>query len=223
MAKRWGAGRGWSGSARRHLWLGLLFLAYAVLGGCVPIAYHYLRVEAPDGRYFGDSCRGGVGPRSLVYYPYHGIFISLDINATIAFGLHVPAGTRVELNGREVHISGTTDQGPLEVSFPIGAAAQGTFGPVYPGEFVGLPDPFSSPDNYGPLTGLTQNGRYIWYLFVAYQVDPHGDPKQQASTPSQLLRGSVELPPMTIDGQQYGPQKLHFERRIYAAVSPINC
>src|SRR5579883_1111370 len=134
------------------LWRLALLLGVAVaLGGCVPMVEHYLRIEAPDGRYFNNTCHARLGPPSVVYYPYHGIFLSLDVTDWVSLGVHVPAGFSAQLDDDHVRISGITTGGSVDVSLRIIAAPQGDLGNRDPREFDGLPDPFSSPDHFGPL------------------------------------------------------------------------
>jgi hypothetical protein len=78
----------------------------------------------------------------------------------------------------------------------------------------------TSADNFGPLLGDTSNGRNLWYLFisVASEPVPHFIP-----TPRGLIRGTVELPPITINGQSYEAQSIPFERRVHTEISPVNC
>jgi hypothetical protein len=193
-----------------------------LLDACVPVVSEYQRLEVPGARYFRGGCYGSYGPPSIVYYPYHGIFISLDITSTIALGIHLPAGTEVQLNAETVRITGVTQNGPVDVSLPIRAARQGALGNRNPPEFQGLRDPFTSPDNFGPLAGASESGRHIWYSFVS-ETDSGGTARRLTQTPLGLLRGTVELPPMTINGVEYGPQTLPFERREYAGTIPVNC
>jgi len=201
----------------------LMVVATTVLCGCVPMTSKYLRIEAPGARYFHSSCRGGSGPPSVVYYPYHGIFISLDVTNVIALGLHLPAGTEAELDGHTVRITGVEEKGAVEVTLPIRATEHGALGSRDPPEFQGMRDPYSFPDQFGPLTGESdKKGRYLWYLFVS-ETDPTLERATLLQAPPGLLRGTVELPPMTINGVRYESQMLPFERRTYAELSPVNC
>lgn len=54
----------------------------AVLSSCV-WAWRYERLEAPNGIgdavYFKNVCGGGFGPPSTIYYPFHGSFVSVDL------------------------------------------------------------------------------------------------------------------------------------------------
>jgi len=200
----------------------LAVLACTTLASCIPMSFQYQRIEASGARYFQSSCHASVGPPSVVYYPYHGIFISLDITNQIALGLHLPAGTDAQLNNNMVHISGIADGGSVDVNISIRAAVQGSLGSIDPPEFRGLRDPFLRADNFGPLTGESKNGRYMWYLFIS-ETDSDGGHVRVLTTPHGLLRGTVVLPTITINGQPYGPQTLRFERRSYRAIAPVNC
>lgn len=199
----------------------LAVLAYILLHGCVPTVSKYQKIDAVGARYFHNLCHGPSGPPSIVYYPYHGIFISLDITWGIALGLHLPAGTEAYLDGNTIRIAGLTETGSVDVSLPLRAARQGSLGNGAPPEFRGLPDPFSSREHFGPLAGASESGHHIWYSFISESVS---EPVHVLAAPEGLLRGTVELPPMTINGEHYGPQTLHFERRTHGEiVSPVNC
>ncbi len=194
-------------------------LAYLGLSGCIPMRYPYEQINVADARYFKRMCYHTFGPPSVAYYPFHGIFISLDVTNTIALGLHLPAGTTVELNGNTVHITGSADSGAIDTTIPIRAARHDYVRKGDPLEFSAR-DTFTSASNFGPLLGDTSNGRNLWYLFISATSEPvpHVIP-----TPYGLIRGTVELPPITINGQSYEAQSIPFERRVHTEISPINC
>ena len=217
------------GRQQRQLWplarfirVGVVIGVGATVGGCVPTVSGYLKIEAPEARYLERSCNAGIGLPSIVYYPYHGVFISLDITDEVDLGVHVPAGSTARLEGNRVRISGTNRQGPVEFSVSIWATAQGAVGSIQPPEFLGLPDPFTSRDYFGPLQGGSRDGHYLWYFFVAETAAGEG-PVRIIPTPRGLQRGTVELPAMTINGQHYEPQVLHFERHVHAVLNALNC
>lgn len=194
-------------------------LVYLGLSACLPMRYPYEHIEVPDARYFKKICYHTFGPPSVAYYPFHGIFISLDVTNTIELGLHLPAGTTVELNGNTVHITGSADSGPIDTTIPIRAARHDYVRKGDPLEFS-VRDPFTSADHFGPLLGDTSNGRNLWYSFdsVTSEPIPHVIP-----TPRGLIRGTVELPSITINGESYQAQSIPFERRVHVEISPINC
>ena len=197
----------------------LVLLCLLALSGCVPIISQYPRIEASDAVYYRSGCRGGSGPPSVVYYPFHGIFISFDLRY-MRLGLHVPAGTTVQLNNPTLRLVGLTDTGAVDLSVQIKAFRHGALGGGNPPEFMALPDPFTSPDNFGPLSGSSKNDRYVWFLFLG--IDGQ-NPQRTALPPKGLVRGTIELPSITINGQRYEPQVLPFDRESYSELSPINC
>ena len=156
---------------------------------------------------------------SVAYYPFHGIFISLDLTNIVELGLHVPAGTTVELNGSTVHMTGIADSGPIDTTIPIRAARHDYVRKNDPLAFSAR-DTFTAADNFGPLLGDTSNGRDLWYSFISETSEPV---PHYIRTPNGLIRGTVELPPITINGQSYEAQSIRFERRVHTEVSPVNC
>lgn len=194
-------------------------LVYLGLSGCIPMRNRYEHIDVPDARYFKSSCYHTFGPPSVAYYPFHGIYISLDVTNTVELGLHLPAGTTVELNGDTVHITGSADSGPIDTTIPIRAARHDYVRKGDPLEFRAR-DTFTSADNFGPLLGDTSDGRDLWYSFISVTSDPV---RHVIPTPSGLIRGTVQLPPITINGQSYEGQSIPFERRVHTEISPINC
>jgi hypothetical protein len=192
-------------------------LVYLGMSGCIPMRYPYEHIDVPAARYFKSTCYHTFGPQSIAYYPFHGIFVSLDVTDTVALGLHLPAGTTAELNGHTVHIIGSTDSGQIDTTIPIRAAQHDYVRKGDPLEFS-LRDPFTSEDHFGPLLGDTNNGRNLWYRFVSVTSEPRRIP-----TPRELIRGTIELPSITINGQTYEAQSIPFERRVHVEISPINC
>jgi hypothetical protein len=198
----------------------LAVLISLTLPGCFPIVASYAKIEAPDARYFGKSCRGVSGPSSVIYYQFHGIFISLDMDSWVRLGLHIPSGVTAQLNENSIRIDGRTETGNVVFSARIKAAKHGSLGNVHPQEFLALPDPFTGENNLGPFNGASKNGRHVLHLFAA--VDDQ-IPNLLVKAPLGLLSGTIELPSMTVNGQRYERQRLQFKRKSYAELSPINC
>jgi hypothetical protein len=199
-------------------------LALILTSGCAPMWGTYSRIDAPDARYFRQDCRGTVGPRSIAYFPYHGIFISIDMNPWIRFGIHVPSGNDAELLGRTVKITGSTQSGPVEFTADIKPTSIGSFGSDTPYEFMAFYARTyrDVADNYfGPFKGASKGNRHIWHLFTAF--DESQKPRRVVQVPRGLVSGTIELPALAVNGQRFEPQKLPFRRDSYFQIVPINC
>lgn len=184
------------------------------MGGCVPHVTSYLRVAAPEAVYLNSVCAGAFGPNSITYYPYHRIFISVELSgppgeAYVAF--HIPAGSVVQLDGTSIQIQDLSRGDVPAVAINLRAVRHGN--PRGPRKYFGLrPDPYTSPDNFGPLAGDGADGASLWYQYAT-----------DGSIPNDLRNGIVTLPPLTIDGQRYGAQTLNFTRERFVGVAPVNC
>ena len=183
------------------------------------MASTYERIDAPDAARFKAVCRGTVGPPSTVYYPFHGIFISLNFSST-EFGLHIPEGVTAQLNGDKIQIVGFSNSGQVKQTVRIKAFKQGSSGTGDPPEFLALADPYTSPDDLGPFLGSSIGNRYVYHFFMGVDEDHAG---RTVSLPFDLLYGTIELPSMTINGQRYEPQILTFKQTNYFEMSSINC
>jgi hypothetical protein len=188
----------------------------ASLAACVPTINKYWRVTAPRAAYLKSVCYGETGPRSITYYPYHGIFISIQLfNSPIPalLTLHIPTGSVVQLDGIEMRIHGLSNAGPYETTLSIRAAPHGGVGNAGPPEIYRTrQDPYTSPDNFGPLAGGDEQGTLLWYLY-----------KTDGSIPPGTISGTLTLPSLTIDGHRYEPQSLSFAQDTFFGVTPVNC
>jgi hypothetical protein len=194
-----------------------LSLGLAFVSGCVPMVSTYPRVEHDGAAHLNAGCSA---PASSTYYSFHGIYISVDIQA-FRLGLHVPSGNVVQLDGKTIQIDGASGTTPYEATFELRAAARKSIGTsVAPPEWTVLADPYNGADNFGPLNG-SGTGKFIaWYLYVARVP---GDPHRLPALPNTLEEGTVELPAMTINGQRYDSQKLTFKRARSVGMVPVNC
>ena len=194
--------------------------AVSVLSGCVAQRVDYYKLRVPNALYFKDECYGAAGPPSLAYYPYKGIFISLDTPSRAFFelGLHVPASTVAALMGNSVSIAGVTADGrAVTVTAVLKAVPHGSFGtnePRHP--FLWRPDPYKSPLGYGPLKGGTFRGEYLWYLFEAF-------PQHDKELPTDLVRGSITLPPIKVGKHGYPSEVVTFGVQKVTGIIPVNC
>jgi hypothetical protein len=85
--------------------IALIFSLLLFLQGClVPSGGSYNRVEHDEGKYLGENCSGTVGAPSLMYFPLHGIYLSLkmrELNKEVLFGIHIPEGKSAQFSDVE--------------------------------------------------------------------------------------------------------------------------
>jgi hypothetical protein len=139
------------------------------LYGCVPMVWHYERIDVPDATRYKDSCHASFGPPSVIYYPFHGIFISVAFQSA-QLGLHLPEGTSAQLTDNTIRIKGSTKSGQFEKEVRIRAYHQGSGGNGDPPKFQRLPDPYNSPEDFGPFIGMTKGDNYVFgeYTYKDY-------------------------------------------------------
>jgi hypothetical protein len=200
---------------RNQLFL-LALILYPLLNGCVPNATKYWHINAPGAVYFHSECYGSSGPRSIAYYPYHGIYLSLELPDTLA--LHIPPGSVVQLNATVIRVHGLSGDGPFDATLNMQAMSHGGFANSGPMKIYGsgdphTSDPYTSHDNFGPLRGgRNDEGKSLWYRYEAKGPIPKG-----------AISGTLELPSVTVDGQHYEPQVLTFTQKTFVGFMPINC
>src|SRR5882757_2616090 len=196
----------------------LLLFSSTVLTACVPMSTTYERIDAPDAVRFKSICRGTVGPPSTIYYPYHGIYISLNFSST-RFGLHIPEGMTVQLDDNTIKVNAVSMAEPVQKTVHFKAFPQGAGGNDDPPEFS-VRAPFTSPDSLGPFEGRSVGNHYVYYFFMGVNDD---HPDRMVSLPFDLTEGTIQLPAMTINGQRYEPQILPFKQTKFFEISPFNC
>jgi hypothetical protein len=192
-----------------------ILLVLTLLTACVPYISSYQKVEAPAAIYFNPSCLGG--PASIAYYPFHGIYISIDADSS-SVGLHIPPGYVAQLNGTTMEIAGLIGGVPYKGTVELEAAKHPIGSSGSPAQFYVLSEPYTAKDNFGPLVG-GGDGQYIrWYLYSA-----KGHDYRNPVVPKGLTEGTIEIPAMTINGQRYDAQKLTFKRKTSVGLEVINC
>jgi hypothetical protein len=197
-----------------------MFLGSSVLAGCVPYTTTYPKIEVAGASYMHAGCQAEVGEESMVYYPFNGIYISIDLRAS-RFGLHIPSGTVVELNGKTVEVSGMMGAAPFRTTLNLKAVSHKSMGTGYePAQFMASVDHYTTPDNFGPLEGATNGTYLLWYSYLMMSPD---DPRKILFIPKGLSEGTIEIPPMTINGQRYESQKLTFKRESFVGMAAVNC
>jgi len=165
------------------------------IAGCVPEPMTVDTVVAPDAQYLSEP--HFVGSRDWVYYPYHGIHISIYSTGTFRMGLHVPPGTTAQLNGDIVRVSAITKSGPVEQDIVIKEVPHSSFGDAIPTEFT------------------TVGQFHDWHLYTRFCYPAQPGP---CMMPKDIIRGTIQLPPITIDGVQYEPQVLQLEHHAHAGI-----
>jgi hypothetical protein len=103
-----------------------LLFAPIPLSGCFPYVSSYPKIEAAGATYVHSGCQSEPGPYSMAYYPFHGIYISIDILDS-RLGLHIPTGTVVELNGKTVNIDGLVGTTPYQATINLRAVSHASY------------------------------------------------------------------------------------------------
>jgi len=197
-----------------------LTLAVVLLSGCVPYTTTYPKIEVADAKYFHPGCAAEFGSGSMAYYPFHGLYISIDLRAA-RFGLHIPSGTIVQLNGRTLQVDGVIGADSYKATFDLKATSHASIGTgAEPPEFMASIDHYTTPDTFGPLEGGGDGKYLLWYLYL---VVSQQDSRQPARVSTEVIEGTVEVPSMTINGKTYESQKLKFIRERFVGLAAINC
>jgi hypothetical protein len=209
------------GGSMRLLNAAVFCMSCMELSACVPVSWHYARIDAPNAVYYQNMCHAEFGPPALAFYPFHGIFISLDLIDSVRLGIHVPGGYTVQLNDTSIRIKGQGKGEAFDAVYRIKAFRQESLGNGEPRSFLALPDPFTQPNNFGPLTGGAQDDQSIFYLYLGIQnVD---SVRVALPPPETLSEGSIELPSLSINGQRFESQTLSFVRKHYFDFVTANC
>jgi len=195
-------------------------LAVMILNGCAVSDMGYERLEIPHAVFLRNLCHGSAGPATLAYYPYHGIHVSLDVTGAVELGLHIPAGMTVTIDGNRVIVSARTSKGSVTEIGTLRAVRHGSFGTGEPAKFAWQPDPYTSPTMLGPLQGAAVGSRYMWYLFAVFD---QSQPRSLLRIPPGFVSGTVELPPLVINGQRYPAQVISFTEDKKTKLTPVNC
>jgi hypothetical protein len=196
----------------------LALIGIAITSACVPMSSTYERIDAPDAIRYKNICRGSIGPPSTVYYPFHGIYISLNFSST-TLGLHIPEGMTASLADNTIKIEGESKSGHVQKIVHFKAFKPGAAGNNDPPDFS-VTAPYTSPDYLGPLEGRSVGNRYVYYFFMGVD-EVHAN--RMVSLPFDLIEGTIELPAININGERYDPQDLTFKQTKYFEISPINC
>jgi hypothetical protein len=171
-------------------------------------------VEAPDAVYLQGLC-GGFGAPNYAYYPYHGIFVSVNLSP-LQLGLHYKTGTTVALHDDAVTISGWRENDPFQLVIHLSPAQHYALGNATPEKFCAMADPMNPGRKSCPSDGRNMT----WAYFLGRDINP---PNRSVSVPTDLERAKIVIPAITIDGQTYESQELSIVRKKYVGITPVNC
>lgn len=164
-----------------------------LLSGCTVGFWNYQQIAAPDAQYIQVNCNGRDGPPKLAYYPFHGIYIGIAVSP-LDLRLRTPRGVHAHLDGDSVLISGHTDKGTLDLTLKLKTRIQ--------------------ESDAGSLAEARFEERHD----SSWQP---GVPTADAQIDT-MSTGTVQLPPITIDGMTWPAQTLPFTRKIYSEVMKNN-
>jgi hypothetical protein len=151
----------------------LALIGSTIACACVPMSSTYERIDAPDAVRFKNICRGSVGPPSTVYYPFHGIYISLNFSSTM-LGLHIPEGMTAKLTDNTIKVEGESKSGHVQKIVHFKAFRPGAAGYNDPPEFS-VPAPYTSADDLGPFEGRSIGNRYLLLFHGRRRESPQSD------------------------------------------------
>jgi len=83
---------------------------------------------------------------------------------------------------------------------------------------------FRLPADFGTLSGASRGRHFVWFEFYVDRKEQPVEGLWPIPGSGELLQGTIELPPMTIDGVRYEEQVLSFEHASYFDFfNPVNC
>jgi hypothetical protein len=172
----------------------LLILAPSlVLSGCTVSFWTYQQITAPQAQYIQVNCNGRDGPPKLAYYPFHGIFVGVAVDP-LDLRLRTPRGVHAHLEGDSVLVSGHSNKGNVDLTLKLKTAAQ--------------------QSDSGSLAEVRFEERHegSWQPGV-----PTSDAQIDTMT-----AGTIQLPPISIDGMTWPAQTLPFTRKVYSELMETN-
>jgi hypothetical protein len=164
-----------------------------VLSGCTVGFWSYQQIAAPQAQYIQVNCNGRDGPPKLAYYPFHGIFVGVAVGP-LDLRLRTPRGVHAHLDGDSVLISGHTNKGNVDLTLQLKTAAQ--------------------QSDSGSLAEVRFEERHQG----SWQP---GVPTSDAVIDT-MTAGTIQLPPISIDGMTWPAQTLPFTRKVYSELMQTN-
>jgi len=158
-------------------------LACLLSAACTMAFWDYPRITVSGADYINVGCNGN-GPPKRTYYPFHGIFIAIELEPLL-LSLHVPNHNQVQLDDAPVVVSGQTRHGPVELTLPLKDAGHHTI-----------------QGSHTVVYDFDQRHDRSWQP---------GQPNPDAIE-DRIRQGVVRLPGMTINGEHYPAQELPVTR-----------
>ena len=194
----------------------LTLAACLALSACVPMVHSYYKTEYPGAEHFGEDCTGSAGAPSIAYFPYKGIFMSVDVRKrqhSIIIGFHIPEGKSIQLLGHSITISYDTAGRVTKAELK---PTDRQFGPY---EFWMVPSPFGKEDYFGMLAGETKIKRFL----LAPNVASHKTYLFEASMDIKAKTGTIRFPEVMINDKIYKGPVVHYKKSNSFELSPLNC
>jgi hypothetical protein len=122
------------------------------------------------------------------------------------------------VNSPTVTLTDRSGKLPINSTYQIRAFRYTSYGD--PPVFHTFPDPYTAPDNFGPLIGNGEGLGAQLFLFLSIEGN---DPNRIALFPAGKGQGTLELPSLTINGQRYEAQMLEFKFTHAFEFMSLNC
>jgi hypothetical protein len=177
------------------------------LTGCVPLPYTFHQLEYPG----GENKRTGncSGPADELRFPFHGIYISVRIDAQVVpnFGvsIDVPAGHVARLQSAEAVLTSKTPSG--EIALPIVLVPYNTeLTKVY--------------EATQPMVGRTSKFRHLFGVDDIYAWFPFKSREEPIEAGEE---GQLRLPNLYVDDVLYSGPVIPYRKVTSVSIAPLNC
>jgi hypothetical protein len=178
------------------------------LAGCavVPHEVYVVRYQGDLPSFSGGRCGG---PKDRFTLPFHGVFLSVGISsgspASSAVSLYVPQGYTAQWTSTQAGIDGTGARGRQTLAVELEA---------YDRKFTGM------ADSLAPMPGRTAALKVPapaeWaHAHFGFHIKP--------APRLQIEEGTLQLPPLKINGEVWPGPLLQLKKATSWAVEPLNC
>lgn len=197
------------GRGRHGLRLGLLGLSLGLsLAGCVVVPHEVYVLRDPGELQGVRSGRCG-GPEDRFTLPFHGVFLSVRLASGSAprsdVSVYVPQGYTAQWASLQAQIAGDGPSGRQQLAFELEA---------YDRKFTGM------ADSLAPMPGRTAA---LKVPAPAEWAHAHFGFQLQPVLRLQIEQGTLQLPPLKINGEAWPGPQLQLKKETRWAVEPMNC